>query len=430
MIKRVIDEEPLFSSVIFCYFMDHGPESVDFHSTMELDGESPNLIATRLMTKSTMLVKGDMSQNLEGTITDHLNGPDIFPADSKFRMVWYNWVIENHFSDDSRVRKFGSIAGLYCVFSKNNESLVRKSLKVVEEILTTFSSKLKSISDVITLMLEEKSPSSITKHHYTNFHQFSNKGNITKPLLELLNEKAISYSKLVSDQEKWFMNFKSTQDSITDVLKGFNRVKTPQELEVSYIKIQELKCRQRNCTANITVLITRTMLEEIQQSHQGVKRLVTRCRGNKNVKPHLVIYYIDKNGDVTLDDTVSPAPDINQTEIFRKIFQFMILKKGTQEEIVSPEDKRVFWREIIMQVDKLIMENFPEITIKTINESQIRDVYHLLVAERLWMKLPINEIMPSIQPRDVADFFLYYWLSHHQLLAKKTFISIYKKLIV
>jgi hypothetical protein len=148
------------------------------------------------------------------------------------------------------------------------------------------------------------------------------------------------------------------------------------------------------------------------------------------VKPHLQIYYIDKHGKITLDDTVSPAPDINQTEIFKKIFQFMILKKGTQEEIVNREEKRIHWSEIIKQLDKLIMENLPEITIRTINERQIRDVYYLLATKRLWMNLPVNDIMPSIQPRDVADFFLYYWLSYNQLLAKKTFISIYKKLIV
>ncbi|MFW9903193.1 MAG: hypothetical protein ACFFFH_02590 [Candidatus Thorarchaeota archaeon] len=426
----MIDEEQLFSAVIFCYFMDHGPESVDFYSTMELIDESSNLIATRLLTKSTMLVKGEIGQNLEETITDHLNGPDIFPADSKFRMVWYNWMIENHFSDDPRVQKFGSIAGLYCVFSKKNESLVRKSLKVVEEILKTFSSKLKTISDVIALMLEEKSPGNIKKDHYANFHQFSNMGNITKPLLELLNEKAISYSKLVSDQEKWFEDFKSTQESITDVIKGFDRGKALQAREVSYIKIEELKCTQRNCTANITILISQKTFEKIQQSHEGLKRFVTRCRGNKNVKPHLVIYYIDKNGDITLDDAVLPAPDINQTEIFKKIFQFMILKKGTQEEIVNPEEKRIYWSEIINQLDTLITENFPELKIQKINERQIRDIYHLLAAERLWMKLPINEIMPSIQPRDVADFFLYYWLSYHQLLTKKSFISIYNKIIV
>ncbi|MFX1507497.1 MAG: hypothetical protein ACFFDC_15545 [Promethearchaeota archaeon] len=397
---------------------------------MELSDESSSLLATRLMTKSTMLVKGEIGQNLEETITDHLNGPDIFPADSKFRMIWYNWMIENHFSDDPRVRKFGSIAGLYCVFSKKNESLARKSLKVVEEILNTFSSKLKTISDVIALMLEEKSPDGIKKDHYANFHQFSNKGNITKPLLELLNEKALSYSKLVSDQEKWFDDFKSTQESITDVIKGFDRGKVLQAREVSYIKIEELKCTQRNCTANITVFITQDMLEKIQQSQNGLKRFVTRCRGNKKVKPHLVICYIDKNGDITLDDTVLPAPDINQTEIFKKIFQFMILKKGTQEEIVNPKEKRIYWGEIISQLDKLITKNFPNLIIRQINERQIRDIYHLLVAERLWMKLPVNEIMPSIQPRDVADFFLYYWLAYHQLLAKKTFISIYKKIIV
>ncbi|MHA2296792.1 MAG: hypothetical protein ACXAEU_12990 [Candidatus Hodarchaeales archaeon] len=426
----MIDEDALFSSVILCYFMDSGPESVDFYSTMEFDGESSSLIATRLMTKSTMLVKGDIDQNLEGTITYHLSGPDIFPADSKFRMVWYNWVIENDFSDDPRVRKFGSMAGLYCVFSKRNEYSVRKSLKVIEEILKTFSSRLKTISDVIALLLEEKSPGSITKDHYTNFHLFSNKGNITKPLLELLNEKAISYSKLVSDQEKWFKDFKSTQDSLTKVIKGFDRAKALQAREISYVKIEELKCRQKNCTANITVFITRNMLEKIQQSHLGTKQFVTRCRGNKNVKPHLVTCYIDRYGDITLDDMVSPAPEINQTEIFKKIFQFMILKKGTQEEIVSREEKRLYWSEIIKQLDKLIIDDLPDITMRTINERQIREVYHLLAVERLWMKLPVNDILPSIQPRDVADYFLYYWLSHHQLLVKKAFISIYKKLIV
>ncbi len=191
--------DSVFSSVIFCYFLDRGPSSIDYFFLGEIT-EDPNLTAVRLMTKSTAMVKGDISQQVEQSITNQLSGPDIFPVDPKCRMVWYNWLIGNRFSKDSRIKSTGAMAGIYCIYRKDKEGIIRNSLKVIEQILRNLSLDFKTIDDVIRKKLNLTTSTSITHEHFAKIIKESDTSVITKSISSELNEKVKKYSEVRGDK--------------------------------------------------------------------------------------------------------------------------------------------------------------------------------------------------------------------------------------
>ena len=183
----------VFSSVMFCYFLDRGPSSIDFFFPGEMK-EDPDLTAVRLMTKSTAMVKGDSSQQVEQSITEQLSGPDIYPVDPHYRMVWYNWLIANRFSNDPRIRNTGGMAGIYCIYEKKNEEIIRNSLKIIEQILRSISLEFKTIDDIIKKKFSLSASTSINQDYFSDFIKEKDSDIITKSISSILNEKVKKFS--------------------------------------------------------------------------------------------------------------------------------------------------------------------------------------------------------------------------------------------
>ena len=309
----------IFSSIMFCYFLDRGPSSIDYFFNEKIK-EDPDLTAVRLMTKSVALVKGDSAQQVEQSITDQLSGPDIFPVDTEYRMVWYNWLIANKFSTDSRIRNSGSMAGIYCVYRKNKEMIIRNSLQIIENILRNKSNEFQSIDDVIKIQYNLSSSTEIGEKQFRDFINRKKSNIITKQLNKTLN-----------------------------------------------MKIQEFL-------------------------HQyGLKY-------------------------------------VSQIEKFKIILQQMVFKKGTPEEIIDQTEKKRYWNSVIEELDQIISNRMPKLNMKKGETKQLEAIYNILLKEKIWTVLSLNEPNPIIQTKDIADFFFYYWLAHHQLLKRKKVVQLYKDL--
>ncbi len=202
--------DSIFSSIIFCFFLDKGPSSIDLLLSEE-PKESPDLTAVRLMTKSTALVRGDSTQQVEQSIIDQLSGPDIFPVDTNYRMVWYNWLITNKFSNDPRIKNSGAMAGIYCIYKKKDEEIVRNSLKIIERVLKNTSLEFKSIDDVIRKKLNLSSSKEIKQSNYSDFIKNKDSNVITKKISDILNEKVQEYPYThVSKTEKFKIILQTT----------------------------------------------------------------------------------------------------------------------------------------------------------------------------------------------------------------------------
>jgi hypothetical protein len=195
---------------MFCYFLDNGPSSIDLYLSEE-PKESPDLTAVRLMTKSTAMVRGDSTQQVEQSIINQLSGPDIYPVDTNYRMVWYNWVITNRFANDPRIKKTGAMAGIYCIYKRKDEEIVRNSLKIIERLLKNISLEFKSIEDIIRKKLKFSLSKDLKESHYSDFMKNKDSNVITKKISNILNEKVQKYSiTRVSRNEKFKIILQTT----------------------------------------------------------------------------------------------------------------------------------------------------------------------------------------------------------------------------
>jgi hypothetical protein len=195
---------------MFCYFLDNGPSSIDVYLSKE-PKERPDLTAVRLMTKSTAMVRGDSTQQVEQSIINQLSGPDIYPVDTKYRMVWYNWLITNRFANDPRIKKAGAMAGIYCIYKRKDEEIVRNSLKIIERILKNISLEFKSIDDIIRRKLKFSSSKDLKQSHFSDFIKNKDSSVITKKISNILNEKVQKYSiTRVSRNEKFKIILQAT----------------------------------------------------------------------------------------------------------------------------------------------------------------------------------------------------------------------------
>ena len=195
--------DSIFSSIMFCYFLDKGPCSIDLLLSEE-PKENPDLTAVRLMTKSTALVRGDSTQQVEQSIIDQLSGPDIYPVDTNYRMVWYNWLIANKFANDPRIKNSGAMAGIYCIYKRKNEEIIRNSLKIIEKVIKTVSLEFKSVDDIIRKKLYLSLSKDINQSHYSNFLKNKDSNVITKEISMILNKKVQEYPfSRVSKNEKF-----------------------------------------------------------------------------------------------------------------------------------------------------------------------------------------------------------------------------------
>ncbi|WP_455143758.1 hypothetical protein [Candidatus Hodarchaeum mangrovi] len=306
----------IFSSIMFCYFLDRGPSSIDYFFNEKIK-EDPDLTAVRLMTKSVALVKGDTAQQVEQSIIDQLSGPDIFPVDTEYRMVWYNWLIANKFSTDSRIRNSGSIAGIYCIYRKNKETIIRNSLHIIENILRNMSTEFQSIDDIIKKQCNLSSSTLIGEKQFHDFINRKKSNIITKQLNKTLN-----------------------------------------------IRIQE---------------------------------------------------YLYQYG----------LKYVSQIEKFKIILQQMVFKKGTPEEIIDKAEKRRYWNSVIEELNQIISNRMPNLNIKKGETKQLEIIYNILLKEKIWTALSLNDPNPIIQTKDVANFFFYYLLAHHQLLKRKKIVQLF-----
>lgn len=305
---------------MFCYFLDRGPSAIDFFFTEKMT-ENPNLTAVRLMTKSTALVKGDSTQQVEQSIIGQLSGPDIFPVHAKYRMVWYNWLISNRFSNDSRIRKSGAIAGIYCIYSKEREPIIRNSLEVIETVLGNASAEFKTVDDIIRKKMKLSTTTFVNQAHYSDFLMKEPSDDISREMRLILNK----------------------------------------------------------------------VVQEFSQ--------------RRSIEP------------------------ISQIKKFKLILQYMVFKKGRPDEIVKQSEKRQRWVSMIRRLDKTIKDRMPDLILKKTSEKELKEIYRSLAIEKIWAELPLGELHPLIQVRDVADFFFYYWLVNHQLLKKKRILKAYTNLI-
>jgi hypothetical protein len=186
-----------FSSIFFCSFLDHGPNTLDYFSVKDYT-ENPDLTAVRLMTKTTMLVKEDEKQALEEAIVDQLSGPDVFPLDPNYRMIWYTWLTKNRFLSDPRVLEKGTLTGIYCIFEKKHENVIRESLKIIEDTFKGSINNYKDIESIIRKIINLDKSNKIEMKHYQALQLTKNSGKIVKTLKEKLEQnmknKEASYS--------------------------------------------------------------------------------------------------------------------------------------------------------------------------------------------------------------------------------------------
>ena len=281
------EKDKVFSSIMFCYFLDRGPSSIDFFLSGKLK-ENPDLTAVRLMTKSTALVRGDSTQQVEQSIIDQLSGPDIYPVDTKYRMVWYNWLIANPFSNDPRINNSGAMAGIYCIYKRTNENIVRKSLKIIENVLKKTSYEFKSIDDIIKKKLQLSVSTVVKQSHYSDFIKNKDSNIITKKISEILNEEVQKFSlKNVSKTEKFKLILqgmvfkKGTPHEIIDKsekIKHWNSVieKLDQIINNKIPKLQIKKAEEKGLRKVYRLLAKERIWSELQLNEQTNPLIQTR----------------------------------------------------------------------------------------------------------------------------------------------------------
>jgi hypothetical protein len=134
------------------------------------------------MTKTTMLVKEDENKALEESIVDQLSGPDVFPLDPNYRMIWYTWLTKNRFLSDPRVLEKGTLTGIYCIYEKKHENVIRESLKIIEDTLKGSINKYKNIENIIREIINLDTSNKIEMKHYQALQLTKNSGRIVKSL--------------------------------------------------------------------------------------------------------------------------------------------------------------------------------------------------------------------------------------------------------
>jgi len=60
---------------------------------------------------------------------------------------------------------------------------------------------------------------------------------------------------------------------------------------------------------------------------------------------------------------------------------------------------------MIKSLDSNIKTKISNLETKKLNEAILNKIYQLLRKDKIWEELPLAEIHPLVQSRDVADFF-------------------------
>ena len=215
-----------FSSIFLCSFLDHGPNTLDYFSIID-EIEDPDLTAVRLMTKTTMLVKDNYNQGVENSIVGLLSGPDVFPLNPSYRMIWFNWIISNRFLSDPRVLKKGTLTGIYCIYEKKHENVIRNSLKIIEDTLKLYTEQYKDIEILIREIIGLDSSNQVQMKHYQALQMKKNSKIIVGPLNKNLEQNI--RNKEVKQASKKYIN--ETQIFKTILETMVFRKNTPDEIK-------------------------------------------------------------------------------------------------------------------------------------------------------------------------------------------------------
>jgi len=123
-------------------FIDSGPVILDYFSTDLLE-ENLTTLALRLQLR---VVEG-LDTEKQKTIYNELCGPD--SAVTGNRTIWYNWRINNQFSNDKRILEYGTPLSVFLIYEREDEDLINTSRGVIEEVFNKLSIDLRSIDEIL-----------------------------------------------------------------------------------------------------------------------------------------------------------------------------------------------------------------------------------------------------------------------------------------
>jgi len=132
----------IFQQVFIQTFIDSGPVILDYFSTDLLE-ENLTTLALRLQLR---VVEG-LDTEKQKTIYNELCGPD--SAVTGNRTIWYNWRINNQFSNDKRILEYGTPLSVFLIYEREDEDLINTSRGVIEEVFNKLSIDLRSIDEIL-----------------------------------------------------------------------------------------------------------------------------------------------------------------------------------------------------------------------------------------------------------------------------------------
>lgn len=132
----------IFQQVFIQTFIDSGPVILDYFSMDSLE-EDLTTLALRFQLR---VIEG-LDTEKQKTIYNELCGPD--SAVTGNRTIWYNWRINNQFSNDKRILEYGTPLSVFLIYDRKEEDLINTSRGVIEEVFNKLSIDLHSIDEIL-----------------------------------------------------------------------------------------------------------------------------------------------------------------------------------------------------------------------------------------------------------------------------------------
>ncbi|MHA2202842.1 MAG: hypothetical protein ACW991_04065 [Candidatus Hodarchaeales archaeon] len=175
-----VDFRSVFTQIFLVFFADEGPLILDYHSRIPFDHDKIDILQTKILARTTASYQP--SEELFG----HLYGPDVFFT--RGRAIWFNWKVRNPFSHDPRVSKEkGARTTIFCVYETKFDQVIKKSERVIEDILIQFISEMTDVTEIIKQILQNPGEE-ISELEYLNFLETRGSGQLTRQLDVLLSD--------------------------------------------------------------------------------------------------------------------------------------------------------------------------------------------------------------------------------------------------